>query len=304
MGPSINPAISAKVISKNATVGTPMPLTVWADDDALYSSGGNGPMAGARPAVSLVISKYRGPGNVTLGPGRITFETLKGGKPLEPYSGKTTAQMNFSAPGDYLVLVTANDYSGNGGGGSGCCWTTALIQVAVKAAGAATNDSKPPTSSRFAGRMSTSTHSQTGARTSPRYSLSWRLTVTLILIGVTVMLLFGWAADKQVEMSLLRAGADRAKTATTVLADMLERSMRQSREELRLLASRPDIRAFVANPDNPELPESLRARLNGAPVPGIRRIEIWNDRHLLLEVVRKAPGILAAMPSRRPPSPR
>ena len=139
MGPSINPAITAKVISKNATVGTPMPLTVWADDDALYSSGGNGPMAGARPAVSLVISKYRGPGNVTLGPGRITFETLKGGKPLEPYSGKTTAQVNFSAPGDYLVLVTANDYSGNGGGGSGCCWTNALLKVAVKAAGAATN---------------------------------------------------------------------------------------------------------------------------------------------------------------------
>jgi hypothetical protein len=139
MGPSINPTIAAKVISRNATVGTPMPLTVWADDDALYSSGGNGPMAGARPAVSLVISKYRGPGNVTLGPGRITFETLKGGKPLEPYSGKTTAQVNFSAPGDYLVLVTANDYSGNGGGGSGCCWTNALIKVAVKAAGAATN---------------------------------------------------------------------------------------------------------------------------------------------------------------------
>jgi len=139
MGPSINPAMTTKVISKNATVGTPMPLTVWADDDALYSTGGNGPMAGARPAVSLVISKYRGPGNVTLGPGRITFETLKGGKPLQPYSGKTTAQVNFSAPGNYLVLVTANDYSGNGGGGSGCCWTNALIKVAVKAAGAATN---------------------------------------------------------------------------------------------------------------------------------------------------------------------
>lgn len=139
MGPSINPTIAAKVISRNATVGTPMPLTVWADDDALYSTGGNGPMAGARPPVSLVITKYRGPGNVTLGPGRLTFETLKGGKPLEPYSGKTTAQVNFSAPGDYLVLITANDYSGNGGGGSGCCWTNALIKVAVKAAGAATN---------------------------------------------------------------------------------------------------------------------------------------------------------------------
>jgi hypothetical protein len=137
-GPAMNPTNTAKVVSRTATVGTPMPLTVWADDDALYSSGGNGPLGGSRAPVSLVISKYRGPGNVTLGPGRLTFETLKGGKPLEPYSGKTTAQVNFSAPGDYLVHVTANDYSGNGGGGSGCCWTNALIKVAVKGANGAT----------------------------------------------------------------------------------------------------------------------------------------------------------------------
>lgn len=136
MGPAIT---VAKAISRTATVGTPMPLNMWVDDDALYSSGGNGPMSNPRPPVSVVISKYRGPGNVTLGPGRLTFETLKGGKPLEPYSGKTTAQVNFSAPGDYLVHVTANDYSGNGGGGSGCCWTNAILKVAVKAAGAATN---------------------------------------------------------------------------------------------------------------------------------------------------------------------
>jgi hypothetical protein len=137
-GPALNPTNTAKVVSRTATVGTAMPLTVWADDDALYSNGGNGPLGGNRPLVSLVISKYRGPGNVTLGPGRLTFETLKGGKPLEPYSGKTTAQVNFSAPGDYLVHVTANDYSGNGGGGSGCCWTNALIKVAVKGANGAT----------------------------------------------------------------------------------------------------------------------------------------------------------------------
>jgi hypothetical protein len=137
-GPALNPTNTAKVVSRTATVGTAMPLTVWADDDALYSSGGNGPLGGSRPPVSLVISKYRGPGNVTLGPGRITFETLKGGKPLEPYSGKTTAQVNFSAPGDYLLHVTVNDYSGNGGGGSGCCWTNALVKVAVKAGNGAT----------------------------------------------------------------------------------------------------------------------------------------------------------------------
>ena len=35
----------------------------------------------------------------------------------EPYSGKGTATAKFSAPGDYMLHVTANDYSGNGGGG-------------------------------------------------------------------------------------------------------------------------------------------------------------------------------------------
>ena len=131
VGPGITPA---KAIARTATVGTPMPLTVWADDDALYSTGGNAPMTNPRPPVSLTISKYRGPGNVTLTPNRIQFDTLKGGKALEPYSGKTTVNLNFSAAGEYLVHVTANDYSGNGGGGSVCCWTTAIVKVVVKAA--------------------------------------------------------------------------------------------------------------------------------------------------------------------------
>ena len=136
VGPGITPA---KAIARTATVGTPMPLTVWADDDALYSTGGNAPMTNPRPPVSLTISKYRGPGNVTVAPARIQFETLKGGKALEPYSGKASINLNFSAAGEYLVHVTANDYSGNGGGGSGCCWTNAMLKVNVKAAGTATN---------------------------------------------------------------------------------------------------------------------------------------------------------------------
>jgi hypothetical protein len=133
-------ATVGKAIARTATVGVPMPLDIWADDDALYSSGGNGPMSNPRPPVSASVTKYRGPGTVTLGNnGRIVFEVLKGGKPLEPYSGKTSTTVQFSEPGDYLLEVTGNDYSGNGGGGSGCCWTTTIIKVAVKPAGASTN---------------------------------------------------------------------------------------------------------------------------------------------------------------------
>jgi hypothetical protein len=129
----------AKAISRTATVGTPLPLTIWADDDALYSSGGNGPMTNPRPPVSVVVTKYRGPGAVTLVNPRLTFETLKGGKPAEPYTGKTSAAVNFSAPGDYMLHVTANDYTGAGGGGAGCCWTNAIVKVAVKAATTSTS---------------------------------------------------------------------------------------------------------------------------------------------------------------------
>ena len=129
------PAITvAKAISRTATVGAPMPLNLWADDDALYSTGTSGPLTGDRPPVSLMISKYRGPGPVTIADPRPKFKTLKGGKPMEAYSGQTSTTVTFSQPGDYLLHVTANDYSGNGGGGSVCCWTNAMVKVAVSAA--------------------------------------------------------------------------------------------------------------------------------------------------------------------------
>lgn len=67
------------------------------------------------------------------------FTAIKGGKPLEPYAGKATGTLSFSAPGDYVVHITINDYSEKGGGATGCCWTTAMVKVNVKpAAGART----------------------------------------------------------------------------------------------------------------------------------------------------------------------
>ena len=34
-------------------------------------------------------------------------------------------------PGEYILHVTAEDYSGAGGGGEVCCWTTAMVKVVV-----------------------------------------------------------------------------------------------------------------------------------------------------------------------------
>ncbi len=126
-GPAVTPA---RALVRTATVGVPMSLDLWADDDARYSSGGNGPMTNPAPPVDVLVSKYRGPGDATVSE-EPEFETLMGGAALEPYRGKASTAVTFSEPGDYLLHVNASDYSGNGGGGSGCCWTNALIRVAV-----------------------------------------------------------------------------------------------------------------------------------------------------------------------------
>jgi len=128
MGPAIT---LAKAVSRTATAGAAMPLDLLVDDDALYSNGGNGPLSNAGAPVNVTVSKYRGPGTVKVGDARPKFEGLKGGKPMEPYSGKASTTVTFSEPGDYVLHVTVNDYSGAGGGGSGCCWTNAMIKVAV-----------------------------------------------------------------------------------------------------------------------------------------------------------------------------
>lgn len=139
-GPAIqNPiATLATAISRTATVGSPMPLNLWVEDDALYASGSNAPVTQASRIVELVIAKYRGPGTVTVGTGHETLTTVKGGKPGEPYAARAATTITFGKAGEYLVHVTANDLSGPGGGATGCCWTTSLVRVVVEAANTTT----------------------------------------------------------------------------------------------------------------------------------------------------------------------
>ena len=127
-GPS---AQLGKAIRMNASVSAPLTLPVWAADDAVYSSGTNAPMRNPPPPVSLHWSKYRGTGEVTFDKAEPTLEVLKGGKVGEPFSGKAVSTAKFSEPGEYVLHLVANDFSGFGGGGEVCCWTTAMIRVNV-----------------------------------------------------------------------------------------------------------------------------------------------------------------------------
>lgn len=117
--------------TKTTSVSTPLDLPVWATDDALYSSGTNAPMRNPPPPVELNWTKYRGPGTVTFEGNQPKFEVFEGGNVGQLFRGKASTKAKFSEAGEYLILLTANDYSGDGGGGEACCWTTAIVKVTV-----------------------------------------------------------------------------------------------------------------------------------------------------------------------------
>jgi len=118
---------------RTVSLSEPLALTMWVTDDMKYTSGTNAPMTTARPPVTLVWSKYRGPGSVTFDKAKPAVEQLAAtGSTKAAFSGKATTNVKFSEAGEYVLHVTANDYSGDGGGGFQCCWTTGLVKVSVK----------------------------------------------------------------------------------------------------------------------------------------------------------------------------
>jgi hypothetical protein len=124
--------MSRPALTLTASVSKPLTLSFWADDDASYSSGNNAPLRDPPPPpVEMTWSKYRGPGMVTFNKASPELEKLAGGKVNEPFRGRGTTTATFGEPGEYVLHVLANDYSGDGGGGEVCCWTTALVKVTV-----------------------------------------------------------------------------------------------------------------------------------------------------------------------------
>jgi hypothetical protein len=122
----------SKAPTMTATVGTPLQVTVWVDDDGKFSSATMAPVTDGRSPVDLHFLKYRGPGAVTFDTAMPKLQVLKPSKFNEPFSGKGTVAATFSAPGEYALHVLATDYSGEGGNGEVCCWTNAYVKVTVK----------------------------------------------------------------------------------------------------------------------------------------------------------------------------
>jgi hypothetical protein len=113
------------------TMSNPVTLTVWAADDAKVLEGAKKKPPG--PPLRVTWCKFRGPGTVTFAKEKpdlekVEFKAPEGSK----VSGKATTTATFSEPGEYVLRVVANDWSGDGGRGFQCCWTNAMVKVSVK----------------------------------------------------------------------------------------------------------------------------------------------------------------------------
>jgi hypothetical protein len=123
-------AISAVL---SATVANPLTLTVSVSDDAkMPLIGSTGMQRPTTPPVTVTWSKFRGPGVVTFADAKPAVELANGQAGNGGVSGTASTSATFSEPGEYVLLVVANDWSGVGGRGYQCCWTNAQVKVSVK----------------------------------------------------------------------------------------------------------------------------------------------------------------------------
>ena len=114
-----------------AAVNTPLTLPVWVADDANLVPGAPKP---ATPPVALTWSKLRGPGEVKFNKDKPGIEPAKfTANEKATFLGKAIATATFTEPGEYVLKITANDWSGEGGRGFQCCWSNAQVKVSVSA---------------------------------------------------------------------------------------------------------------------------------------------------------------------------
>lgn len=131
-------AIAAALAAAGDDGGGPPPAAVAGADGAGRGRGGRAGRGGGRGGVetggvSITWGLMRGPGGVTFEKEKPALEKAEFAAPkgsTVTLKGDTTA--TFSAPGEYLLKVSANDSSGEGGRGFQCCWSNAYVKVSVK----------------------------------------------------------------------------------------------------------------------------------------------------------------------------
>jgi hypothetical protein len=123
-GPKVTGPPTAVAATLTGTVNQPVAINVWVEDPKSPTEGPGAPAGRGSGSVATVsLHKFRGPG-------KVTFDKVR--LPVLTQGAMITAAATFSAAGDYLLRVQANDESGEGGGGFQCCWTNTYVKVTVR----------------------------------------------------------------------------------------------------------------------------------------------------------------------------
>jgi hypothetical protein len=125
-GPKVTGPPTGVSASLTGSVNQSVPINVWVEDpkapgEAEVPPAGFGLPSGSIATISL--HKFRGPGTVV-------FDKLR--VPVPKQGDMVTSTATFSASGEYLLRVQANDESGEGGFGFQCCWTNTYVRVTVR----------------------------------------------------------------------------------------------------------------------------------------------------------------------------
>ena len=95
---------------RTANVGIPISLTTWVSDDAKFTSSSGARPKNLPPPLTLRWMMYRGPAQVMFSQDRPIVEKIE--RAGAGFAGMATTTATFSEPGEYVLHVVANDYSG------------------------------------------------------------------------------------------------------------------------------------------------------------------------------------------------
>ncbi len=104
------------------SVGEPLDITVYANDDGKGRSLGGFGGFGSRPLATLAWFKHQGPGDVTFG---------EASQRVSDAEVATVNTVTFDAPGQYVIRIRATDTGVSTAGHSQCCWSNGFVRVSV-----------------------------------------------------------------------------------------------------------------------------------------------------------------------------
>ncbi len=136
---------------------------------------------------------------------------------------------------------------------------------------------------------------------SARHSLRWRLPLMVSSLIACVLAVFVWAAHREVEQTLVSAGADRAQGAADQLAALLAQPAASQLLALRRVAADPALARFLRQPAD-ETDLSARQRLTRLVTAGRQVIVLWNTAGDALVTIT-VPDEAADMAPTTPPPP-